>query len=159
MTDLTEFLLARLAEDQQHAEKDIWAADQATPGDWHARCGHNLPNSWVECETSPIARLDGVRHQADALLVSRFKPDTVRARARRVLAECEAKRRILKEHAPIGGGCRRCASWEDSEGDNPDCDEVPATAIPPAAWFPCVTVRLLALPYADHPDYREEWRP
>lgn len=25
--------------------------------------------------------------------------------------------------------------------------------------LPCPTLRLLARPYADHPDYREEWRP
>lgn len=25
--------------------------------------------------------------------------------------------------------------------------------------LPCSTLRLLALPYASHPDYREEWRP
>lgn len=24
---------------------------------------------------------------------------------------------------------------------------------------PCPTMRLMALPFADHPDYREEWRP
>ncbi len=24
---------------------------------------------------------------------------------------------------------------------------------------PCVTLRLLALPYAGHPDYQPEWRP
>jgi len=29
------------------------------------------------------------------------------------------------------------------------CDEV----------FPCETVRLLALPYSQHPGYREDWRP
>ncbi len=48
----------------------------------------------------------------------------------RVLAEVEAKRRIL-EWAPI------------------DLGEGHSTHI----------FRLLALPYADHPDYREEWRP
>ena len=29
------------------------------------------------------------------------------------------------------------------------CDEV----------FPCETVRLLALPYSQHPDYQKAWRP
>jgi hypothetical protein len=27
------------------------------------------------------------------------------------------------------------------------------------ADWPCLTLRLLALPYADRPGYREEWRP
>lgn len=61
----------------------------------------------------------------------------------RVLAEVDAKRRILAEHPwrhepdwPSGRQCRQCATEH-----------------------PCTTLRLLALPYAGHPDYREEWRP
>jgi len=70
----------------------------------------------------------------------------------RVLAEVDAKRRILDEHAPFSQpqkmawgeiiACSTCGSVDDS----------------PTEW-PCSTVRLMALPYADHPDYREEWRP
>jgi hypothetical protein len=30
---------------------------------------------------------------------------------------------------------------------------------PDAQGWPCQTLRLLALPYADHPDYRPEWKP
>jgi hypothetical protein len=53
---------------------------------------------------------------------------------RRVLAECEAKRRIVALCTaialPVGG----------------------------AAYLRDDILRVLALPYADHPDYREEWR-
>lgn len=61
---------------------------------------------------------------------------------KRAWAEVEAKRRILKAHAEhpdpyIAGFCRTCGRTDG----------------------PCDTLRLLALPYADHPDYREEWRP
>ena len=50
----------------------------------------------------------------------------------RVLAECEAKRRIVTTQLqPYPAG------------------HAPATLV----------LRLLALPYADHPDYRQEWRP
>jgi hypothetical protein len=59
----------------------------------------------------------------------------------RLVAEVEAKRRILAEHALNGWVCDTC--------DNGEVEQV----------FPCPTLRLLALPYADHPDYREEWRP
>lgn len=45
----------------------------------------------------------------------------------RVLAECEAKRRIVE--------------WDEVQ-----LEEHPV-------------LRFLALPYADHPDYREEWKP
>lgn len=62
----------------------------------------------------------------------------------RVLARCEADRRIAGEHHEYLGVCSHCV---DPSGEHQR-----------EAW-PCVTLRYLALPYADHPDYREEWRP
>lgn len=73
----------------------------------------------------------------------------------RVLREVDTKRRMLDEHPValgwdghvVGGQvCRTCAEIDSSGelGGDP---------------YPCKTLRLLALPYADHPDYREEWRP
>lgn len=60
----------------------------------------------------------------------------------RVLAEVEAKRRIADEHGPNEYGlCDVCVLNDD------------------ARRAPCPTLRLLALPYASHPDYRQEWRP
>jgi hypothetical protein len=63
--------------------------------------------------------------------------------ADRVLAECEAKQRIVERHAPdsIGDGSSLHVC-HDSLADDTDC----------------VELRALALPYADHPDYRQEWR-
>ena len=55
----------------------------------------------------------------------------VEVSARRVLAEVEAKRRIVERFV---------------RGDTDDL------------WGPEIGA-LLALPYADHPDYRQEWRP
>jgi hypothetical protein len=57
----------------------------------------------------------------------------------RVLAECEAKRRIV-QHSERA---HELAKVGPSAGDG--------------AWF--LACRYLAVPYADHPDYREEWRP
>lgn len=54
----------------------------------------------------------------------------------RVLAECEAKRRIVA-------------------GFTPDCD--PGCVHPP--FDPHWVVKDLAAVYAAHPDYRQEWRP
>ena len=69
----------------------------------------------------------------------------------RVLAECEAKRRIVELHGvddPTGRlypgaplACRVC--------DHDGSDRV----------YPCDTLRTLAAVYADHPDYGESWRP
>jgi hypothetical protein len=75
-----------------------------------------------------------------------------------VLADVEAKRLLLEGHEPkrmpteqepgnpsvwIYGIC--CAAEEDDEGGY--------------ELWPCRHVRLLAMPFADHPDYREEWKP
>lgn len=62
--------------------------------------------------------------------VMRLSPDSPRF----MLAECEAKRRIVNRLATA--------------------DEEPRAM----AEFGRI-LSLLALPYADHPDYREEWKP
>ena len=118
MSDLVEFLLARIAEDEEAARA---AVDQGTPR-WAVGGGgeyvHPDPppgNSYVA--TGPWG--GGLGPAADH--IARHDPA-------RVLAECEAKRRIVE--------------WM-------------------SAWQQDVAVeglRLVALPYADHPDYRDEWR-
>jgi hypothetical protein len=65
----------------------------------------------------------------------------------RVLAEVEAKRRIIAEHA----------DGEDHECE-PRFGEIDWTT-GRQHLLPCPTLRLLALPYADHEDYDEAWRP
>lgn len=98
---LTEFLLARIAEDEQMANEGVDAG----------RC---------TCRPNPrslLRRID-VHHPQCAL---------------RVLAECEAKRRIVAD----------CAEYEGPETDG-------------LSWR---TLHAIALVYADHPDYRDEWRP
>jgi len=62
----------------------------------------------------------------------------------RVLAEVEAKRRIVDEHAGYDP-----KTWRTGDAAY-DCTY--------STW-PCFTMRWLALPYADRPGYREEWRP
>jgi len=107
---LTEFLLARIAEDEASAPYAISSLTEA----------------------------------GSALV--RYSPA-------RVLAECEAKRQIVEEHPIVRHvflgmtaeeGCERC-NWNRDYG----WDE----------GGPCLTLRLIALPYAYHPDYRDEWKP
>ena len=68
-----------------------------------------------------------------------------------VLAECDAKRRIVALHETVHNiptnttFCVVCG-----------IDQAAKVIF---GQFPCQTLRLLALPYADHPDYRDEWRP
>lgn len=101
MTGLSEFLLARIAEDESRVR------------------GH----------TGGMAR-------ADALI----DPG-------RLLYECTAKRMILAVHSlgpptPSAQGAAR----------------QPARCAHDGTRYPCLTLRALALPYADHPEYREDWR-
>lgn len=73
----------------------------------------------------------------------------------RAVAEHEAKRLILAIH-------RRAGSLYSGDRDDPRCvgcgfdsDEEPVTT----HVEQCPILRALALPYADRPGYREEWRP
>lgn len=76
-----------------------------------------------------------------------------------MLAECEAKRRIVGLHRadpkPEYDNGHGTTHDEDGQflGYRTDlCEEDGETV-------PCPTLRLLALAYADHPDYDESWRP
>lgn len=111
MITLTEFLLARIAEDEAESVHDVDCSlivnGRPDPAfGWECDCG------W---------------------------PD-------RLKAECEAKRRIVERHQP--------EEFADTPGEF-FCSRCQRTA---EVW-PCPDVMDLALPYADHPDYREEWRP
>lgn len=66
----------------------------------------------------------------------------------RMLREVERDRRIIDEHYPVYAekACRRCSDFA-APGE-----------ILHAEPSPCLTLQLLALPYADHPAYRDEWR-
>ena len=77
--------------------------------------------------------------------------------AARVLAECEAKRAVIELHTPVAPEPCHCGvPWSRHEGPRPRtlCGECVASD-----GRYCNTMYLLALPYADHPDYREEWKP
>ena len=65
----------------------------------------------------------------------------------RVLREIDAKRRIAELHEPA----------DTDQADGPVCMTCDVLrGVEPA--YPCRTLRLLALPYADRPGYRDEWR-
>lgn len=102
---LTEFLLARIAEDEAVAHK-----------------------ATVPTVFEPLLRWMLLAGDDSNM------PGAVLAEPSRVLAECEAKRRIVSRIAT-------------------------ADPHPDARYMLDLVLRLLALPYADHPGYREEWRP
>lgn len=110
MGPVEDFLLARIAEDEQYAKR-IHAERCDTP---HV----TIPDTMGRPMT-PVCDCDWY--------------------VARVLAECEAKRRIVEEHRPGSDVC----DAHDASFKTVDCD----------------TLLFLALPYADHPDHRQEWKP
>lgn len=149
--DLTDFLLARIAEDEE-------VARTASPAPWLYTTVESVGGGALYDKTRTIGSLhyeqpnehDGrivrhlLEHEADAngAHIARHDPA-------RVLAECEAKRRIVAAHPVVQHGTD--GRGPEDEWECRKCYEYPAS------W--CTTLRALALPYADHPDYREEWRP
>jgi hypothetical protein len=121
VNELTDFLLARIAED----EANVAAILRQDPN-WEAD-GDGVFDR-------PDRRIAYVRGDYAATHIAHWDPA-------RVLAECEAKRRVVELHR--------------TDATDPEVIVCAVCLYGP----PCETLRLLALPYADHPDYRPEWRP
>jgi hypothetical protein len=131
--DLVQFLRARLDEEEAATR----AAARAERAD-----------TWTTVPDSHGGVLDGTGTRS--LIVGYgdvMAPETATHIARhdpaRVLAEVDAKRQIVDRMAGM-----LAAAEGDSEVDHyGGLDAAEGT------------LELLALPYADHPDYRDEWRP
>jgi Family of unknown function (DUF6221) len=133
VTGLARFLLARIAEDKEAARLAVegrwvrWRDQEHIPGwDGFVVIGDDAAEG-AEC--NPVAR---VYTQDDAEHIMRWNPE-------RVLAECDAKRRIVE-------GCTELRRALDRDGVPTSFDDEDILG-------------LLALPYADHPDYLPEWEP
>lgn len=129
---LADFLLARIAEDEE-------VALAATRGPWSVNspnCAEAIVSGDGATEVVAGGRWGGeasvFESDGDAAHIARHDPA-------RVLAECEAKRRIVECHS-----LTQLESGKTILGYR--------TALEDA-------IRALALPYADHPDYRDEWKP
>jgi hypothetical protein len=141
--DLVTWLRAQLDEDEQVARA------ASTGGRWSYSDGGSVGAWMLYDEEWQIGSLKTYRHEtydySKRMPVAR-DPRYVDADANgshiarwdpaRVLAEVDAKRQLLNE----------AASWakDDRPGES-SCGDT--------------TLSLLALPYADRPGYREEWRP
>lgn len=109
MSTLVEFLLARVAEDEAVAR----AAGDEAPSPWRNDCG--------TLSDARGTQMAGYAGEAAGPHIARHDPA-------RVLAECEAKRRIVEAVA---------SGFYDSDLE--------------------VALRDLAAVHADHPDYLAEW--
>jgi hypothetical protein len=137
--DLVAFLRARLDEDEA-------AAREATPGPWTVN--GPIGDDAIYADDQGVCVVGGGRWGGEASVFDRDgdKRHIARHDPARVLAEVDAKRRILDLWSAAFQNPRDAAQFA-----GPDWDRVRDAA----RW----TVRKLAAPYADHPDYREEWRP
>jgi hypothetical protein len=133
--DLARWLGAQLDTDAEKARAACWDEQSDV---WTAR----PPQASYERYTVVDYCDDGVvvvtPENADADGVGQHVAEWDPAR---VLREIDAKRRIIAEHALNGWVCTTC--------DNGEVEQV----------FPCPTLRLLAVVYADREGYREEWAP
>ncbi|MER7131231.1 DUF6221 family protein [Streptosporangium saharense] len=75
----------------------------------------------------------------------------------RVLREVEAKRRIMGLHQEGVDNDLPDDEEPDPAAGDTRCMVCAAVGEPP--YYPCQTLRILAHPYADHPDYQPEWAP
>ncbi|MGZ4520698.1 MAG: DUF6221 family protein [Mycobacteriaceae bacterium] len=158
---LVEFLLARIAEDEATARAAVIPAHDG-PGAYKP---HPELRSWTYSPYSQVHSGEVEYEQTPEMLsheyVDRFYvtcdgeglspsvdesvgPHIARHDPARVLAECEAKRRIVADH---------------SDHYSPDDPAVCDAHDGKYGVDECPTLRALAGIYANHPDYRVEWRP
>lgn len=144
MTDLRAFIEARLAEDEQgarNARDPDWRPDGANSCQVYTDRADDSNRTIAWCRNGHDDDF------ANSLHIARHDPA-------RVLREVAAKRATLAAHPRA-----------NDPGEPPHCETCRYVADPsdpepfPEAGYPCPTVRLLAAPFADHPDYRASWAP
>lgn len=152
---ITEFLLARIAEDEETARAGY-------QGEWETQgrsvWGGNLRDGGFDTYD------EGGLGSGECNHMVRWQPA-------RALRECEAKRRIASIHACVQGDS---AEFTWSNPDGPPwghitgtrrvwgCDNCTTATVDGDSVLvegPCSTLRALAAVYADHPDYDPEWTP
>ncbi|WP_326779743.1 DUF6221 family protein [Streptomyces longwoodensis] len=158
MSALVDFLRARLAEDEQVA-RDAASKAAATLASAAAKEGVWEPPytdvglTWASDYDRVFVTCGRPGQPGLAMLADcgsgafRLTPHIARHDPARVLAEVRAKRMAVDAHSACGTGIGRCDDagngWEDDDGQAGGCADL----------------AVLALPFADHPDYREEWKP
>lgn len=130
MDDLVTFLRARLDEDEQVAR------------------GSGQPSlSWQNFDMDGELRDDANAGTVAAVPQEETRAHIARHDPARVLREVEAKRGVVRQYEGVREQARHPVSADNrmrarvAQGELGD------------------VLRLLALPYADHPDHRSEWRP
>lgn len=143
MSDLTDFLLARIAEDEAVARAMVEDNDGDDTG---------LEGMFDDLTTpGTVPWLRGALSDEFAAMMARYVAPA------RVLRECQAKRTIIERHPLVpavdvgiintgGLGCQECHVLSKAKPD----------AIVEALG-PCDTLTALAAVYDNHPDYDPSW--
>jgi hypothetical protein len=130
--DLVAFFNARLDEREQ-------VAKAASPGPWKPNAEHDEVMAVDDITVADGFALSGRQLRSTVDHIAANDPPSV-------LADIESKRRIVGRHAECGTGIGYC----DDAGRGIEADENNGQR-------GCAELFDLALPYKDHPDYREEW--
>lgn len=151
---ITEFLLARITEDEDVAiaaatsyNKAWHYGDEPAGMSWASdggMVGNDATNLW-DCEGSDTlcAAPEVATHMA------RHDPS-------RVLAECKAKRALVDIHTLKDAGSGKSIDPDHREVGCETCNW--DTSYWWLEYGPCETLKALAAVHADHPDYNQEWK-
>lgn len=155
---IDEFLLARIAEDEEVSRQACRVRETQSGDSWtEVRWRHGLDR---------VLRADG---EVGEVIVE-AAPHIARHDPARVLAECEAKRRIVEWHRSWPVLVQTEPTFDCTDG--PDLTSLSFTMSQRIAWLtqeeyrarfgeepPSAPILLmLAQPYADHPDFDPEWK-
>lgn len=146
MNELVEFLRARLDEDEAAAKRAAAVASR-----W-VDAGSLLLGLTEEPNIYELDFAAATNYRYDDALThaARHDPD-------RVLADVQAKRRIMDEHMPTPVDA---VAWEDDQEAPYGCRTCAFSSEEGVrGWGYCLTLKLLALPHAGHEHYRDKWRP
>jgi hypothetical protein len=157
MTDIVEFIRARLDEDEQVAREASLANPGSAARHWAAvevdeQSGQT--GLWGKVWGVIPERVRGVVLARTIDVVPKVSTHIARHDPARVLRDVEAKRALLAEHSPR---MVLVMNGDGSGGHAPHCGRCSPSDPNHRQRHPCTSLRLLALPYSDHPDYRQEW--
>jgi hypothetical protein len=150
--DLVTWLVALVAEDERLAREAI----QETTGRWTVR-STDWGGGRLYVEDDCGAMILHARYPNDPQY-----PHIARWDPARVAIECESKRQMIQLHCRIWlePGAEEFNDAHLTREPMPVCAECrPEGMFRRATSWPCRTLKALALPYADRPGYREQWKP
>lgn len=148
MTDIVEFLTARLDEDEAIATAAKWKHWVPGSGLHPASVETAEPQAGWHGERATVANLMATvgkvqRERQHAVHIARHDPA-------RVLREAAAKRKLLEWCAKAVG-----SDWSAYNEDRPLPEQIQNLATNAAIDM---ALRVMAAPYADHSDYDPDWR-